>query len=178
MARRTDLARDPAVITSLQEARLAQAYFSRKLNELGNEELYLPSLRPGWTCAHVVAHVGYHARGVTRLTEWAETGIRTDMYESDAARIAEIELGATQSARALRHLSDHAAVALDVAWRDLPDEKWRAQVEDDRGQALPISAMIDRRTLVLWQGALDLGNGARTQDVPAAVRSQLTSYAA
>ena len=37
---------------------------------------------PGWSRRHVVAHVGYNARALTRLVEWAKTGIETPMYAS------------------------------------------------------------------------------------------------
>ena len=49
MPARTDRTTDPALLAALLLARRGQAYFSRKLNELGNDELDVPSLVPGWT---------------------------------------------------------------------------------------------------------------------------------
>ncbi|MCS5734767.1 maleylpyruvate isomerase family mycothiol-dependent enzyme [Herbiconiux daphne] len=169
----TDRATDAAVLDDLRQVRLGQANFSRKLNELQNVDLYEISRLPGWTRAHVVAHVGYNARAIARLVEWAETGVENPMYESSAHRDAEIDLGATLSPRALRHLSDHAAVALDVAWRDLPPERWSFPVVTARGREVPVAETVWMRTRELWLHALDLGNGGRFSDVPAPVARRL-----
>ncbi|MDQ2624405.1 MAG: maleylpyruvate isomerase family mycothiol-dependent enzyme, partial [Actinomycetota bacterium] len=120
MGARTDRTSDPRILEALLHARRGQAYFSRKLAELRNDELDGPSLLAGWSRRHVVAHVGLNARALTRLTEWAATGVETPMYDSPGARDADIEFSATLPDRALRHLAAHAAVHLDVEWRDLP----------------------------------------------------------
>jgi maleylpyruvate isomerase len=173
MVRFVDRATDPGVLEDLALARLGQAYFSRKLNELDDLELAAPSSLPGWTRAHVIAHVGYNARAIARLVEWAETGVEHPMYASREARDYEIDFGATLSARALRHLSDHAAVQLDVAWRDLPDERWGFTVRSALGREIPASETVWMRSRELWLHALDLGNGARARDIPVAVQRRL-----
>ncbi|GAA5148418.1 hypothetical protein GCM10025768_10080 [Microbacterium pseudoresistens] len=173
MVRREDRTQDPRTREDLALARLAQAYFSRALNELDDDELYAPSARDGWTRAHIVAHIGYHARGVARLVEWAETGVRQEMYESSQAHEQEVEFGATLSPRALRHLSDHASVQLDVAWRDLPAERWHQRVATESERDLPISATPMLRAAELWRASLDLDHGARMRDAPERVRAVL-----
>ncbi len=50
-----------------------------------------PSALPGWTRAHVVAHLTGNALGLVNLTRWAATGTETPMYPSKEARAAEIE---------------------------------------------------------------------------------------
>lgn len=177
MVERRDLATDPDVRAGLAGARLAQAYFSRRLNELNDEELYAPSLSPGFSRAHVVARVGYQARAIARLVEWAETGIEQPMHESDAARRAEIEFGATLSDRALRHLSDHAAVQLDVCWRDLPADRWTQPVRLLDDKVVAISETLWLRTRELWSSSLALDNGTREKDLPERVRARLASSA-
>ncbi len=169
----TDRATDPAVLADLADARLGQAYFSRKLNELTTEELTGASRVPGWTRAHVVAHVGYQARGLMRLVEWAETGVETPQYPSLAARDEEVDLGATLAERALRHLSDHAAIALDVAWRDLPPDRWTYRVLTVDGGEVPLSDTVWTRTRELWLRAVDLDNGGCIEDFPERVASRL-----
>jgi maleylpyruvate isomerase len=173
MTGRVDRVTDPVVASELLVARRGQAYFSRKLNELSNEELGAPSLLPGWSKAHVVAHVGYNARAIARLVEWAGTGVETPMYESPEQRGAEIALGATLSPRALRHLSDHAAVHLDVSWRDLPAERWAERVKTALGRTVPVSETVWMRTREVWLHAIDLDNGARFGDVPDVVFDRL-----
>src|SRR5690606_3424112 len=119
-----DAATPAAPTGELVWARRGTAYFARKLNELTDAELDRPSLLPGWSRRHVIAHVGYNARALSRLMRWARTGVETPMYPSPEQRAAEMESGATLPARALRSLLSHSEVHLNVAWRDLPDEAW------------------------------------------------------
>ena len=166
MAARTDRTTDPRLLEGLLLARRGQAYFSRKLNELRNDELDAPSLVPGWTRRHVVAHVGLNARALTRLTEWAATGVETPMYASREERDEEIELGATLPARALRNLSAHAAVHLNVEWRDLDEDAWRAEVRTAQGRIVPASETVWMRTREVWVHAVDLDNGGDFRHFP------------
>lgn len=166
MPARTDRTTDPELLAALLLARRGQAYFSRALNELRTSELDAPSLVPGWLRRHVVAHVGLNARALTRLTQWAATGVETPMYASPEERDAEIELGATLPARALRNLSAHAAVHLDVEWRDLADDAWHAQVRTAQGRVVPASETVWMRTREVWIHAVDLDAGASFRHFP------------
>ncbi|MFO7689349.1 MAG: maleylpyruvate isomerase N-terminal domain-containing protein [Cryobacterium sp.] len=56
-----DRATDPHVLAQLRTARQAGALFSATLAGLSDAELHADSLLPGWTRAHVAAHVGYNA---------------------------------------------------------------------------------------------------------------------
>jgi maleylpyruvate isomerase len=49
------------------------------------------SALPGWTRAHVVAHLTGNALGLINLTRWAATGTETPMYPSKEARASEID---------------------------------------------------------------------------------------
>jgi len=82
---------------------------------------YTPSRVPGWSRAHVVAHVGYHARALARLIEGAAAGVPVAMYDGPSQQAHEVEFGATLPVEALRNLVAHAAVHLNVEWRDLPE---------------------------------------------------------
>ena len=166
MPARTDRTTDPELVAGLLLARRGQAYFSRKLHELRGDRLEMPSLVEGWTRRHVVAHVGLNARALTRLTEWATTGVETPMYASPTERDAEIELAASLPARALRNLSDHAAVHLDVEWRDLPAQAWHAPVRTALGRVVPASETVWMRTREVWVHAVDLASGGTFADFP------------
>lgn len=167
MAARTDKVDDPAIKAGLLQARHGTAYFARKLNELRDDEFDAPSLLPGWSRRHLIAHVGYNARALTRLTEWAATGIENPMYESAEARQQEIEYGATLSPPALRNLFEHAAVHLNVEWRDLPKEAWSTEVRTVTGRLVPTSATVWMRSREVWLHAVDLDNGASFTHFPA-----------
>lgn len=166
MVARFDLTTDPAVRADLLDARRATAYFARKLNELDDAELDEPTLLPGWSRRHLVAHVGYNARGLCRLVTWAQTGEETPMYASAEQRDREIERGATLLPHALRHLFDHAAVSLNVEWRDTDDAGWAAIVRTAQGREVPLAETPWLRTRELWIHAVDLDNGARWSDIP------------
>jgi len=147
-------------------ARRGTAYFARKLGELSDAELDEPSLLPGWTRRHVIAHVGYNARALTHLTEWARTGVETPMYPSPDARERQMARGVTLPARALRHLFEHAAVHLTVEWRDLGDEQWDVQVRTAQGRTVPVRETAWMRGREVWVHAVDLGNDGSFLDFP------------
>jgi maleylpyruvate isomerase len=148
----------------LDWARRGTAYFARKLNELRDTDLHCDSAVAGWTRRHVIAATAYHARMLARAAESARTGQVIALYEHPARRDDEIEDGATLPAGALRHLVDHAAVHLNVEWRDLSPGDW------DR--PLPYAALATARlspwirAKQVWRRALDLRNGASPRDFP------------
>ena len=173
MAARTDQTTDPRLQEALLQARRGTAFFARKLNELTDAELDGDSLLTGWTRRHVVAHVGYNARAIARLAEWAATGVETPMYPSPEARDHEINFGATLPPIALRHLFDHSAVHLSVEWRDLPADAWRHLVKTAQGRLVPAEETVWMRTREVWIHAVDLDNGATFADIPSPVLERL-----
>ena len=173
MVARHDQTTDPVLLEGLLQARRGTAFFARKLNELTDAELDGDSLLPGWTRRHVVAHVGYNARAVARLVEWAATGVETPMYPSVEVRNHEIDFGATLSPIALRNLFDHSAVHLNVEWRDLPADSWHHKVKTVQGRTVPAEETVWMRTREVWVHAVDLDNGATFKDIPAPVLERL-----
>ncbi|WP_448955213.1 maleylpyruvate isomerase N-terminal domain-containing protein [Labrys neptuniae] len=151
----------------LRLARLGTAYFARKLGELSDAALYAPSRVSGWSRAHVICDIAYQARAISRQVEAATAGEAIPpFYDGEAGRIGDIELGATLPARALRHLFDHAAVHLNVVWRDLPGAGWDIVAGDAQGQTRSLHVTAMERARRLWRGALELDNGARLRDLP------------
>lgn len=173
MPSRTDQCADTEVLDWLLQARRGTAYFARKLNELSDAELATDSALAGWSRKHLVAHVGYNARALARLVEWAATGVETPMYASTSARGEEIALGATLSPIALRNLFDHAAIHLNVEWRDLPADRWTHEVRTAQGRTVPVSETVWLRCREVWIHAVDLANGARFTDLPNPVLRRL-----
>lgn len=151
--------------------RRGAAYFARKLGELTDDDLSAPSLRDGWTRRHLIADVGYRARAMALLMEAVRTGAPQPAYPSDAARQAEIDLGATLPARALRGLVFHATIHLDVEWRDLTDSGWDTTITLPDGTPITARDTPHLRAQEIWQSAVELGNGGRVADIPREVRS-------
>ncbi|WP_248760845.1 maleylpyruvate isomerase family mycothiol-dependent enzyme [Pseudarthrobacter sp. SSS035] len=173
MAARTDQTTDPRLQEDLLQARRGTAFFARKLNELTDAELDGGTRLAGWTRRHVVAHVGYNARALARLIEWAATGVETPMYSSPEARNEEINFGAMLSPIALRHLFDHSAVHLNVEWRDLPAPAWQHEVRTAQGRVVPATETVWMRIREVWIHAVDLDNGATFADIPGSVLERL-----
>jgi maleylpyruvate isomerase len=173
MVARHDQTTDPRLQEQLLQARRGTAFFARKLNELTDAKLDGGSLLPGWTRRHLVVHVGYNARAIARLIEWAATGVETPMYSSPEARNHEIEFGATLSPIALRHLFDHSAVHLNVEWRDLPADAWHHKVKTAQGRIVSAEETVWMRTREVWMHAVDLNNGATFSDIPAPALERL-----
>jgi maleylpyruvate isomerase len=170
---RQDLTLDPDLQAQLLTARRGTAFFARKLNELRDADLDAPSLLPGWTRRHVIAHVSYNARAIARLIEWANTGIENPMYASPEERNKEIDFGATLSPTALRNLFEHSAIHLNVEWRDTPPEAWSREVRTAQGRTVPASETVWMRTREVWVHAVDLDNGASFDQIPSEVLERL-----
>ena len=175
MAGRTDNVRDTVLRDELLAARRGQAFFARKLNELRDEDFAAPSRLAGISRAHLVAHVGYHARAFARVVEGAGSSVRAPLYGSPADRLAEESLGATLPVEALRNLVAHAAVHLNVEWRDLPEPAWTHEVQLSDDAVGPVSRTVWLRAAELWAHALDLGNGAVPSDIPTHLRDRLSA---
>lgn len=150
-------------------ARLGTAYFSRKLNELDDAALDAPVCVPGWSRRHLVAHVGYQARGLSLLLEALRTGTEAEPVDH-AARISH---GATLPPRALRALFRHSAVHLDVEWRDLGSAAWAARMRGPGGRDMTVGETPLIRARLVWFGAIAMGNGGRLRDVPEGLREAL-----
>ena len=164
---------DPALAAGLAQAHEGTAFFTRLLDDLSYSELDGPSLLPGWSRKHVVAHLAYHAFAVGRLLEWARTGVEHPMYETQIARDHEIEAGATLSHNSLRSLFDRAVAELDSAWANLPASDWHKTVRTFQGREIHVSETVWMRTKEVWVHAVDLDGGASFDDIPQSVLSRL-----
>lgn len=123
-----------------------------------------PSTLPGWTTAHLVAHVGYNAKALSRLVHWARTGEETPAYDSPDARNAEIDKGAELPAAALRELVREADAQLLADFAELT--AWDAKVRNPQGKPISASEVPWLRTREMWIHTVDLGTGVRFEDFP------------
>lgn len=124
-----------------------------------------PGTLPGWTTAHLVAHVGYNAKALSRLVHWARTGDETPMYSSTEARNTEIEQGAQLSAGELRALARDTDEQLRTDLAELT--AWDAQVRTAQGRIVPATEIPWMRTREVWIHSVDLGTGFEFDDFPA-----------
>jgi maleylpyruvate isomerase len=138
----------------------------RAVDALPDDALRAPSALPGWSRAHVVAHVARNAEALTRLATWARTGIETPMYRSREQRAAEIESSAAAPAAVLRTELVTTAETLDAAVAALDETTWQAQVRSALGRALPAAEIPWMRVREVWLHAVDLDAGVTVDELP------------
>ncbi|TFB92823.1 maleylpyruvate isomerase family mycothiol-dependent enzyme [Cryobacterium sp. HLT2-28] len=158
---------------TVQAASLGTEFFRRRLDALPDGALAGESLLPGWTRAHVVAHVCYNALALGRLAQWASTGVETPMYASAEVRNTEIRDGALLAPGALRRLFADSAARLDTCWGDVPESRWEHPVRNGQGAMVPASETRWMRTREVWIHAVDLNTGASFRDIPAPVLERI-----
>jgi maleylpyruvate isomerase len=130
-----------------------------------DEQWRTPSRLPDWTRGHVATHIARHADAVCRLTEWARTGQRQDMYSSPEHRAAEIEAGAGRSGLELQIDMDTSAGRLSSAFDELDDDAWDAVVEMSRGLQVPARLLPLARLLEVVIHHVDLDVGYEITDI-------------
>jgi maleylpyruvate isomerase len=143
------------------------------VDTLTDDDLAQPSALPGWTRAHVVAHLARNADALGNLLTWARTGVETPMYASQEARDAGIADTAALPPAELR--ADYAAACdrLTTAIETLPDEAWQAEVRTRQGRAIPGTEIPWMRAKEVWVHGIDLAAGRTFADLPPDVAAAL-----
>lgn len=85
--------------TMLERVAKGTAAFEAAVHRLTDPGFTSPSYLPGWSRAHVVAHVARNADALVNLLTWARTGVETPMYASGDQRAREIDEGARRRPR-------------------------------------------------------------------------------
>jgi maleylpyruvate isomerase len=150
---------------ALRLARHGMAAFARQLNTLSDDALTHASRVPGWSRAHVVAHVSIEARAQALIL----ATLRGQALEDDFDWQPDVDLTATLPPRALRHLFDHAHVHVNVEWRDLLAKDWSRAVTLPPSLAVDVQDLPARQAALLWWGAVALHAAATESDIPAEV---------
>ncbi|MFE3100372.1 maleylpyruvate isomerase family mycothiol-dependent enzyme [Nocardia tengchongensis] len=133
---------------------------------LGEADLVDPSLLPGWTRGHVLAHLSRNADSLVNLLLWARTGIETPQYASQFLRDADIEAGAPRPLRdQLEDLTASAERWLALA-RVMPADRWPATVRNRMGGEIPATRVIWMRRLEVEIHHVDLNIGYTPADWP------------
>jgi maleylpyruvate isomerase len=127
-----------------------------------------PSLLPGWTRGHVLAHLARNADALGRAAAGAARGEPTPMYPGgDAGRAAEIEAGAGRSADELRADVAGTAAELDRVWASLAGPAWDVAAVTRVGRS-PLWRLVQSRWREIEIHWVDLDIGYGPADWPAA----------
>ena len=137
-----------------------------RLDGVTDADLAAPSALPGWSRAHVVAHLARNADAVINLLTWARTGVETPMYPSQEVRDADIATTAALPPGELR--ADYAAARarLAEAIDTMPADAWQAAVRTRQGAELPATEVPWMRAKELWVHGADLDAGLTLADAP------------
>ena len=142
------------------------ALFRHTLATVPDAHLGEPSLLPGWTRRHLVAHVALNAEALGNLVTWARTGVETPMYASAQHRDADIEAGSTRPPAELREWTVRAADALDAAFATLSADQWQHRVRTAQGVDRAASEIPWMRAREVLIHAVDLNAATGFGDLP------------
>ena len=131
-------------------------------------DLRAPSLLPGWTRAHVLAHLARGADAMRNLLVGVRSGQDRPAYVSAEARQADIAYGAGMQVKELMADLADSAMALRTVVRQLPDEGWRVTVRILDSASFPAAQLLTRRLVEVELHHCDLGAGYGPADWPAA----------
>lgn len=135
---------------------------------LTEPDLRAPSLLPGWTRAHVLAHLARGADAMRNLLVGVRSGQDRPAYASAAARQAGIEHGTRMRPGELAADLADSAMALRTVARQLPDEGWQVPVRILDSGPFPAAQLLTRRLVEVELHHCDLGAGYTPDDWPPA----------
>ena len=136
--------------------------------EIADPELRQPSLLPGWTRAHVLAHLARGADAMRHLLIGARSGEDRPAYASEQERTAAIEHTAGLSSKELAADLAASAMALRAISRQLPDDAWQFPVRLRDSGPFPASQLLTLRLVEVELHHCDLGSGYGAGDWPSA----------
>jgi maleylpyruvate isomerase len=126
--------------------------------EMTDATAHGPSLLPGWTVGHVVAHLARNADSHRGMVEAAQRGTSQPQYPGGRTqRDADIERGAALTADEMRADLAEAHARLEACWDATDDDAWINGLGSGSAGLSPIADCVFRR----WREAeihrLDLG---------------------
>lgn len=155
---------DPGDLTGLDTSSRA---FTRTVDALTPEDLAAPSLLPGWTRGHVVAHVALNGLSLARVISGLVHDSPVAMYESDEQRDADIETLASAEPSAIRerHLTATTEFADAVAL--MHESHWAGRIDRlPGGPAWPMVTVVPTRRRELEIHHVDLATSYTRSDWP------------
>jgi maleylpyruvate isomerase len=133
---------------------------------IAEPDLRQPSLLPGWTRAHVLAHLARNSDAMRALLVGARSGQDRPAYASSEARDADIERDAAQGAKDLVADVADSAMALRTIARQLPDQAWAYPVRILDSAPFPAVQLLTRRLVEVELHHCDLAAGYGPADWP------------
>ena len=146
---------------------------------VSDEDWRAPSRLPDWSRGHVATHIARQADGLVRLTEWARTGERQDMYASTEQRAAEIEQGSGRTGLELQIDLDTSAGRLGDAFEAMDEAgAWETVVELRGGLKVPARLLPLTRLLEVVVHHVDLDIGFEFDQIETTTAEWLLEWCA
>jgi maleylpyruvate isomerase len=141
----------------------------RTVDGFHGEDWAAPSLLPGWSRAHVVAHLALNADGLARGLRGVVADDPSDeprtMYDSDEKRDADIAELATADPAEIRDRLLGGTTILHEAVAALPEDAWERRIErTPGGREIRADAFPGMRLRELEIHHVDLDGGYTTAD--------------
>ncbi|MDA3648971.1 maleylpyruvate isomerase family mycothiol-dependent enzyme [Saccharopolyspora indica] len=131
------------------------------ISALTDEQVAAPSLLPGWSRGHVLAHLTDNARAFARVSAHALRGELVDAYDGgQAERDAIIEGLSGGSAEQHRARLDRHSAALEAVWSQATDADWDRPVRFRNGD---LAGIVRMRWREIWIHLVDLDVGVGPQ---------------
>lgn len=148
------------------------------LDRLPDQHFAEPSLLPGWSRAHVAAHLAHNADGLGNLATWAMTGIETPMYPSAETREADIARSARKRPADLRAEVARASTRFVEQLDAMSPAARRVEVSALFPPAFPAALLPWQRVRECWVHLVDLDAGVGFEHLPPDVAAALLDEAA
>jgi maleylpyruvate isomerase len=155
---------DPGDLTGLEASAIE---LNRTVDALTADDLTGPSLLPGWTRAHVVAHVALNGLALANVLDAVGRGEPVAMYESDEQRDAEINEFAQAGPDALREGLLATTTAFADAVAAMEPDRWDGSFNRlPGGPAWPVVTIVPTRRREVEIHHADLGTAYTHQQWP------------
>lgn len=159
-----DRGRSPGDLTGLHVSAVA---LNRTVDALSSDDLAEASLLPGWTRAHVVAHLALNGHAMARVLDHVGRGEPVAMYESDEQRDADINEFAAADPADLRDSLLAATTAISDAVAGVEDDRWSAGFSRlPGGPTWPAATVLATRRREVEIHHADLGTAYTRHDWP------------
>jgi maleylpyruvate isomerase len=164
--------------TNLESLHHSDQRLLRTVDSQATEAWSEPSLLPGWSRAHVVAHLTLNAEGFAGSLHGLAVGTHVAIYPSNEARDAGIEELATADPDQIRERLFASTQHLRTVMEGLNDGQWDSTVNRlPEGPVWPATSLVEARQREVEIHHADLDLGYSHHDWPADFASTLLDSA-
>ncbi len=152
--------------------RAAHRRFVTAVSGLTGDELTAPTALPGWTRAHVIAHVADGGRAFADLTDAALRGELVALFPGGVEERNELIEKLAVSPDLMAHLENGIA-RLEALWDRARPEDWRRPVRFRNGD---LAGTVFARWREVWIHLVDCGVGVTPADWPAELAAHALDF--